>query len=176
MSGGAAVHLGDVVPALDDPEPTARKLGRAWGRTIDWSRLGDASEPSVAESAPLDLGRMADAVKTARAPRWHTGSFRAPLGMRGPVFGKHCAEMAKRWLEEMRRRGFDVCSSTRVQIDPGPYPAKDLATGLSLLGEREMLVRAQFVERHPEVVRLELPRELLRPWKPTQLPTSSGEE
>lgn len=172
-----AVHLGDVVPALDNPEPTETKLGRAWGRGIDWDRVNDtASEPSVAESAPLDVQRMAASVENARAPRWHTGSFRAPLGMRGPAFGSHCAEMAKRWLEEMRRRGFDVCSSTRIQIDPGPYPARDLATGLSLLGEREMLVRAQFVERHPEVVRLELPGELLRPWKPSQLPTSSGKE
>ena len=172
-----AVHLGDVVPALDNPEPTETKLGRAWGRGIDWDRINDtASEPSVAESPGLDRRRLAASVENARAPQWHTGSFRAPLGMRGPTFGAHCAEMAKRWLEEMRRRGFDVCSSTRIQIDPGPYPAKDLATGLALLGEREMLVRAQFVERQPEMIRMELPSGLFAPWRPSQLPTSSGDD
>jgi hypothetical protein len=39
-----------------------------------------------------------------------------------------------------------------------------------------MLVRAQFVEREPETIRLELPGELFRPWRPTPLPTSSGDE
>lgn len=174
----SAVHLGDVIPALDNPEPTERKLGRQWGRQIDWEQVKEtASAPSTAVAAPLDRARFRhSAPETAYAPRWHTGSFRAPLGMRGPTFGAHCAEMAKRWMEEMRRRGFDVWSGTRIQIDPGPYPAKDLATGLSLLGERDMLIRAQFVERHPETIRLELPGELFEAFAPTQLPTSSGDE
>lgn len=172
-----AVHLGDVVPALDNPEPTETKLGRQFGAAIDWDAVREtAAEPSVAESAPLDRQRFARGVETARAPKWHTGTFNAPLGMRGPTFNAHCAEMAKRWLEEMRRRGFDVCSSTRIDIVPGPYPAHDLATGLSLLGEREMLVRAQFVERQPETIRLELPGELFEVWRPSPLPTSSGDE
>lgn len=172
-----AVHLGDVVPALDNPEPTETKLGRQWGRGIDWDAVQEtASTPSEATAAPLDLQRIRESVQSARAPRWHTGSFRCPLGMRGPTFSAHCAEMAKRWLEEMRRRGFDVCSSTRIDIVPGPYPAKDLATGLSLLGEREMLVRAQFVERQPEEFTVTLPCELLEPFRPRQRATSSGDE
>lgn len=173
-----AVHLGDVVPALDNPEPTETKLGRQWGRQIDWAHVQEtAGQESQAAAAPLDREKIRQVGgQNPYAPRWHTGSFRAPLGMRGPTFGKHCAEMAKRWLEEMRRRGFDVCSTTRIQIDPGPYPARDLATGLLLMGEREMLVRAQFVERQPETVRLELPGGLFEQWRPTQLPTSSGDE
>lgn len=172
-----AVHLGDVIPALDNPEPTGAKLGRQWGRGIDWDAVqATASEPSTAVAAPLDRQRLRQTPESAYAPRWHTGSFRCPLGIRGPTFQAHCADQAKRWMEEMRRRGFDVWSSTRIQIDPGPYPAKDLATGLSLLGEREMLIRAQFVERHPETVRLELPGELFEAFKPTQLPTSSGDD
>ena len=173
----SAVHLGDVIPALDNPEPTETKLGRQWGRGIDWDRVAEtSSEPSQAVAAPLSRKLLQQGPEAGYAPRWHTGSFRAPIGMRGPTFGAHCAEMAKRWMEEMRRRGFDVWSSTRVQIDPGPYPAKDLATGLSLLGEREMLIRAQFVERRPETVRLELPGELFEAFRPTQLPTSNGDE
>ncbi len=173
----SAVHLGDLVPALDNPEPTETKLGRQWGRGIDWNEVQEtASAPSQAVAAPLSRQLFQQAPESAYAPRWHTGSFRCPLGMRGPAFESHCAANAKRWMEEMRRRGYDVWSSTRIQIDPGPYPAKDLATGLALLGEREMLIRAQFVERHPETVRLEVPGELFEAFRPTQLPTSSGDE
>ena len=96
--------------------------------------------------------------------------------MRGPSFGAHCSDMTKRWLREMHSRGFEVWSSTRIDIVPGPYPAKDLLTGLLLLGEREMLVRAQFVERNPTLMRIEVPGELLRPWRPSQRPLSSGNE
>lgn len=167
-----AIHLGDVVPALDNPEPTAAKLGRRYADASDHGGPTGAD----AEVAPIDRRRIKDTVTNARAPKWQTGSFRAPLGMRGPTFGAHCSEMAKKWLAEMQRRGFDVCSSSRIDVLPGPYPAKDLATGLSLLGEREMLVRAQFVERRPEVVTLELPGGLFEAWRPSQRPTSSGDE
>lgn len=172
-----AIHLGDVVPVLENPEPTETKLGRRFGQQIDWDAIAEtASEPSVAEDAPLDRRRLARCVETARAPKWRGGTFRCPLGMRGPVFNAHCTDQVRRWIEEERRRGFDIWGSTRIQIDPGPYPATDLATGLKLLGEREMLVRAQFVERQPEVVTLELPGGLFEAWRPTPLPTSSGDE
>jgi hypothetical protein len=172
-----AIHLGDVVPALDNPEPTETKLGRRFGASIDWDRIADTTdEPSEVVDAPLDRRRLARGVETAGAPKWHTGSFRAPLGMRGPTFGLHCAEMTKRWLREMQARGFDVWSATRINVTPGPYPAVDLHTGLKLVGEREMLVRAQFVERQPEVITLELPGGLFEAWRPTPLPTSSGDE
>ncbi len=173
----AAVHLGEVVPGLANPEPTEKKLGREFGRRIDWDRIREtASEPTVASDAPLNRRRAARGVETARAPKWRGGTFRCPLGIRGPVFNAHCTEQVKRFIEEERRRGFDIWSSTRIQIDMGPYPATDLATGLKLLGEREMIVRAQFVEREPETVRLELPGGLFERWRPTQLPTSTGDE
>lgn len=173
----AAIHLGEVVPGLDNPEPSAKKLGREFGRRIDWDRIAEtAAEPSEAEVKPLEKRSFALGVEMARAPKWRGGTFRCPLGIRGPVFNAHCTEQVKRFIEEERRRGFDVWSSTRIQIDMGPYPATDLATGLKLLGEREMLVRAQFVEREPEVITLELPGGLFRPWRPAPLPTSSGDE
>jgi hypothetical protein len=172
-----AIHLGDVVPVLDAPEPTATKLGRRFGRQIDWAKIAEtASEPSPAEDAPLSKRQAARSVETAHAPKWRGGTFRCPLGMRGPTFNAHCTDHVRRWIEEERRQGFDIWSGTRIQIDPGPYPATDLATGLKLLGEREMLVRAQFVEREPEAVRLELPGGLFAPWRPTPLRLSSGDE
>jgi hypothetical protein len=172
----AAVHLGDVVPGLVAPEPTEQKLGRKFGQSIDWDKIAEtASEPSPTEDVPLDKRRFAQGVEAARAPQWRGGTFRCPLGIRGPAFDSHCRAHVGKWIEEERRRGFDVWSSTRIQIDLGPYPATDLATGLKLLGEREMLVRAQFVEREPDVVRLELPGGLFRPWRPTPLPTSTGD-
>ena len=172
-----AIHLGEVVPGLDNPEESATKLGREFGRRIDWDKIAEtASEESTVEDAPLDRRRLARGVEMARAPKWRGGTFRCPLGIRGPVFNAHCTEQTRRWIEEERRRGFDIWSGTRVQIDLGPYPATDLATGLKLLGEREMLVRAQFVEREPQTIRLELPGGLFRSWRPSQLPTSSGDE
>lgn len=175
-----AIILGDVVPALDNPEPTATKLGRRYADAAD--QVLAAPPPAedeveeVFEDAPLDRQRFADGIANARAPKWHTGTFGAPLGMRGPMFGALCRQQVGRWIEEQRRRGFDIWSGTRIQIDPGPYPRTDLATGLKLLGEREMLVRAQFVERQPETIRLELPGGLFEAWRPTPLPTSSGDE
>lgn len=166
----AAVHLGDVPSFLDDPEPTATKRGRAFGAGIDWA---DPVAPGPGEVAPLDRNHAAP---DPRAPRWQTGTFGAPIGMRGPLFEALCRERVGRWIAAQRVAGFDIWSGTRIVIDPGPYPRTDLATGLKLLGEREMLVRAQFVEREPETIRLELPGELFRPWRPTPLPTSSGDE
>jgi hypothetical protein len=97
--------------------------------------------------------------------------------MRGPVFNARVTEMVTRWIEAERKLGFDVWSETRIDVQPGPYPARDLLTGLLLLGEREMLVQAQFVERQPEIVRMELPGGLFKAWRPDdRLPTSSGDE
>lgn len=154
----AAVHLGEVVPFLDTPEPTEQKLGRTW-----------AGQGATREPTPLSKDALlkAHGPETAYAPKWHTGSFRAPLGMRWPQFRALVHEQTTKWLEAMTARGFDVCSESRVDVVPGPYPARDLVTGLSLLGEREMLVRAQFRERRPTVRRVELPGALF---------SNSGEE
>lgn len=168
----SAVHLGEVPSFLDNPEPTETKLGRVWGAGIDW----EAKPEPRATVAPLPKRRLDGS--EARAPRWRTGSFRAPLDMRGPTFAALCREQVNTWIQHQHRAGFDICSTTRINVIPGPYPARDLLTGLLLLGEREMLVQAQFVERQPEIVRMELPGELFAPWRPDndRLPTSSGDE
>jgi len=85
-------------------------------------------------------------------------------------------EMATRWFDDMRRRGWDLASSTVLDVRPGPNPSIDIATGLEIPGHRDYLLSAQFVERHPQTIRLEVPSELFDPWQPSQLETSSGDD
>ena len=175
-----AVHIGDVVPALDNPEPTETKLGRQWGEGIDWDEVAEtASEPTKAIAAPLDKRELEAKIgpQTAYQPQWITGSFRVPFGMRQAQFEVLAREMATRWFTDMRRRGFDLASGTDLLVRPGPTPSQDLSTGLEIPGHRDFLLSAQFVERHPETIRLELPGELFDgDWQPSQLPTSAGDD
>jgi hypothetical protein len=173
------ILIGDVVPALDNPELTETKLGRQWGEAIDWDHVADTlSEPSMAEAAPLDKAALAATVgpAVAYAPQWVTGSFRVPYGMREAQLEALCKEMATRWFDEMRRRGWDLASGTQLAVNPGPNPSIDIASGLSIPGHRDYLLSAQFVERHPQTVRVEVPGELFDPYRPRQLETSSGDD
>ena len=174
------IVIGDVLPELNNPEPTATKLGRQWGQSVDWDQIA-ADLPNGSDEGEvegLDKARFERAFgpETAYAPRWHTGSFRVPYGMRASQFEQFAREMATRWFDEMRRLGFDLASSTVLDVRPGPNPSVDLTTGLSVPGYRDYLLSAQFVERNPQVVRLELPGELFDPIACRQLETSSGEE
>lgn len=174
------VVVGDVVPALDNPELTSAKLGRQFGDGIDWDHVNDtASEPTKAQAAPLDKAALTALMgpDTAYAPQWITGSFRVPYGMRNHQFEALAREMATRWFDDMKRRGWDLASSTCLDVRPGPNPSIDIASGLQIPGYRDYLLSAQFVERHPEIVRLELPGGLFdSEWQPSQLETSSGDD
>jgi hypothetical protein len=173
------IVVGQVVPALDNPEPSASKLGRAYGERLKTAPLATVPDEKTVDVVPgLSKARMAarHGPETAYAPRWMTGSFRVPYGMREAQLVAHCKEMAARWFEEMGRRGFDLVNSTMPQVNPGPNPSKDLATGLTIPGHRDFLIQAQFIERHPETMRLELPSDLFEAWRPSQLPKSSDEE
>ena len=171
--------LGDVPAFLDNPEETASKLGRQWGQGIDWQEveetLSDQPEPEVA-GASKQLIQQTVGPDTAYMPRWQTASFRVPYGMRMQQFEAFARDMATRWFDEMRRRGFDLASGTVLDVRPGPNPSKDLTTGLSVPGYRDILLSAQFVERHAETIRLEVPGELFEPLTLRQLPTSSGDD
>lgn len=174
-----AVVVGDVVPALDNPEPTATKLGRQWGEGIDWSEVEETlSEQPEPDVPGLDTATLAHQIgpEVAYRPQWITGSFRVPYGMRSQQFEAFAREMATRWFAEMGRRGFDLASGTSLDVRPGPNPSVDLASGLQVPGYRDFLLSAQFVERHPETVRLEMPGELFEPLTLRQLPTSSGDD
>jgi hypothetical protein len=171
-----AVHLGDVVPALDNPEPSETKLGRRFGDAIDWQRVQDtAGTPSTAVAAPLDRRRFQQAPEAGYAPQWYTGSFRVPYGMTADQLEGLVKEMATRWFAEMQRRGYDLCN-TVPDLIPGPNPSRDLQSGVIVPGYRDFLIRAQFVVRQPTVTRLELPGDLFEAFRPSQLPTSSGDE
>jgi len=172
-----AIHLGDVHPLLDDPEPTATKLGRAWGSGIDWDAAApdDQPDPEVAGVDKVALEALVGP-QMAYAPQWITGSFRVPYGMRTAQFEAFAHEMAARWFAEMTRKGWDLASGTDLVVRPGPNPSRDLASGLEIPGYRDILLSARFVERHPETIRVEVPGELFRPLALRQLPTSSGDE
>ena len=171
--------IGDVLPALDNPEPTAQKLGRQWGQGIDWDEvvetLDDQPEPEVAGANKAAI-EAAAGPHMAYAPHWVTGSFRVPYGMKTAQFESFARDMATRWFDEMRRRGFDLASGTDLVVRPGPNPSVDLASGLEVPGYRDFLLSAQFVERHPETIRLEVPGALFEPLTLRQLPTSSSDE
>ncbi len=173
------ILIGDVHPALDNPEPTAQKLGRQWGQGIDWDEiaetLDDQPEPEVAGADKAALEAVGGP-QMAYAPQWITGSFRVSYGMKTAQFEAFAREMATRWFDEMRRKGWDLASSTELLVRPGPNPSVDLASGLAVPGYRDFLLSAQFVERHPETIRLEVPGELFEPLTLRQLPTSSGDE
>ena len=174
------VIVGDVPAALDNPEPTATKLGRQWGEAIDWEHVKDtAAEPTVAQAAPLDRAALTRQMgpETAYRPQWITGSFRVPYGMRDHQLEALAREMATRWFRDMQSRGWDLASGTVLDVRPGPNPSIDITTGLQIPGYRDYLLSAQFVERHPETIRLELPGGLFDPdWQPRQLETSSGDD
>lgn len=174
-----AVIIGDVHPALDNPEPSATKLGRQWGAGVDWAEveatLGDQPEPVVAGADRQQIAETAGP-QMAYAPHWMTATFRVPYGMRTEQFEAFARDLATRWFAEMNRRGFDLASGTDLVVRPGPNPSKDLASGLSVPGYRDFLLSARFVERHPETIRLEVPSELFEPLTLRQLPTSSGDD
>lgn len=173
------IVIGDVLPALDNPEPTASKLGREWGEAIDWDHVAETqADASTATASALDR-RTLDALigpERAYAPQWITGSFRVPYGMRAHQFEALARETATRWFNDMRARGFDLVSGAELIVRPGPNPSIDIATGLEIPGYRDYLLTTQFVERHPQTIRLEVPGELFDDWRPSQLETSRGDD
>lgn len=174
------IVVGDVVPQLDNPEASATKLGRRWGESIDWDRVADTMEEPTQELAvPLNKAALVAEYgpDAAYKPRWFTGSFRVPYGMREAQFEAFARDMATRWFTEMQKRGFDLASGTDLVCRPGPNPSKDLATGLEVPGYRDYLLDALFVERNPQVTRIELPSELFdADWQPSQRETSGEDD
>ena len=172
--------LGDVLPALrEDAQDTATKLGEAYGRGIDWDNVpaADASAPPPVSSGinPREIEREYGP-EAAYKPRMYEMTFRVPLGITQPMYERYRDEMLRKWIGAMDRRGFDLVSMGRIKVYPGINPARDLQTGRPIPGQREMIGRAYFTERHPEVVRVEIPGELLEDWQPSQLPTSDHAE
>ena len=168
-----------VLPALDNPEPTEAKLGRTYGRRIDWAKVeaeGRAERgKAVEQAAPaVDVARIQRELDATSpyAPRLKMGTFKAPIGMRGSQFEKLRNERVQVFADHLYRQGWDLMRSRRIEVWPGPNPARDLATGLPLLGEREFIVRAWFTHRRPEPLRIELPGELLAPIQLARLPGS----
>ena len=74
----------------------------------------------------------------------------------------------KKWLGVMNSKGYDLVTSgpgRPIIVRPAMSPAFDIVSGVYLLGTVEVRARAAFVMRHPKVVTIELPPELLKPTK-----------
>jgi hypothetical protein len=179
--GAPAVHIGDVDPSLDAPELTRDKLGRQFGRQIDWQHVQDTlSAPPVNDTVPgMDVAavqRRVDPAATAYRPRRHIGSFSVPYGMRGPSLDALKREKVTQYVATMDKMGFDLVRSGRITIVDGPNPSIDPTTGLVRPGHRDFLIGAYFAPKvgHAETVRIELDDDMLAPVRLTQRPTSPG--
>jgi hypothetical protein len=161
-----AIHLSAVPQALDAPEDTKTKLGRAFDRRINWDRVREQgaeergkARPEVKPALDFDAINAANRPEAAYAPQWHMASFRIPLGTRMSAYEKRRDEAAATWVNEMMKEGYRLCTDSRITAKPGPYPAIDLHSGLALLGEREVHLFARFVHDRPEIATFELPAE-----------------
>lgn len=166
-----------VAPAFDAPEETALKLGRIFGAKIDWEQVRaqgkaergkpkpDLLDDKLRVTRPIaDAGLLAllPGPETAYAPEWHRATFRVPLGIRWSQYEKRRDEAAAIWVREMGRQGYDLCTDSRLNVQPGPYPAIDLYSGLPLVGERECIMLARFRWRTPDLATFELPADWFR--------------
>lgn len=155
-----AIVLGETPQALqEDAETTADKLGRTFGAQIDWDDLESAApavDPGLNKAAIL----AEHGPQTAYRPAWQFATFRVAMGSKLHQYEALRNENVKRWIDEMGRRGWDFDASSPIHCRPGPYPARDLATNLEIPGYRDILVAARFIERAPQVRRIELPAEM----------------
>lgn len=145
-----------VVDALDNPEPSGQK------RLRQWRNAGRAVTPGLDAS----LLRAKYGPDTAGAPRMIEGCFKLPLGTSWNAYLSHRNDCVTRFVNEMSKQGFDVDRSREIKVYPGIYPAIDVSTGVSDLGNREFVVRGWFRKHDPKTIRLELPGYLFDPIKP----------
>lgn len=168
MSSSQPSHDGLAVePALDAPEPSAIKRSAKWAAGIDWDKVGTPVESTGPVEIPgLDVAALQRKYgpHTAYWPREQWGTFTAPLGATHAQFEQIKYQAIRRWLDHMDREGWQFRSEYRIQVYNGVYPAYDLRDRAPRLDLREFRVRACFVKRHPETIRLELDPELLAPF------------
>ena len=101
----------------------------------------------------------------ARAPRIVQGTFVVPLGVSARRYRDIRNDAIGRFVRAMDTQGWEavIDAGHRIDVLPGVYPYRDLATGLDMLDRREFIARAYFTQRNPQVVRTEFPAELLEP-------------
>lgn len=101
--------------------------------------------------------------KTADDPRrWWTGTFQTPFdcAYRSEAFEKIARERCSRFIDAMRKKGWDLVSRLSVY---GPQRAHDIDSNIVLLDKREYRVRGVFqLASTPKSVRFEIPPALVK--------------
>lgn len=146
---------------LRDPLPTEVKRVRRWLAQQGLQRAeAILARPQQLVVPALDMQRMQDTYHPEHGsrPRLLTGTFRVPLDCPQALFAQLAQAAARVFVQAMDKQGYDLAGPPKVF--PGVYPARDLLSGLVLLGEREFFVQAPFAYRQPKPVRLELPAEM----------------
>lgn len=167
MTTSSSQHDGLAIePALNAPEPSAVKRSAKWAAGINWDKLGTVKSSGPREIPGLDVAALQQKYgpHTAYWPRELWGTFTAPLGASRAQFERIKYDAVRTWLNHMDREGWQFRSEYRIQVFDGVYPAFDLRDKCARLDMREFRVRACFVKRDPETVRLELDPELLEPF------------
>ena len=93
------------------------------------------------------------------ALRWHTGTFKVPVDVSGPVFDRLKRIAGERWREMMAKRGWTLRSKLYLE---GPFPCFDLRDQVVLPGHREYRIRGTFQKDNPQPVRYEVPKDLVK--------------
>lgn len=94
--------------------------------------------------------------------RWWTGSFHAPYdcAYASPSFQTIAQERCGRFVEAMRKRGWDLISRLKVS---GPDKARETDTNAILLDKLQYYVKGVFqLAETPKPVRVEIPPGLVK--------------
>lgn len=157
----------ETLPALDNPRPTREVKEEQFRQSL--RRRPDPRDqegrPDTVDIPGVDVGelRRLYGPEQGYMPHVFTGTFQAPLGVSPAMYAGIRDAAATKFVRVMDKKGYDLVAKYRIQVEPGMYPAYDLASGVYLLDRREMLIKAHFTFRKPKVRTIELPPHILRP-------------
>jgi hypothetical protein len=144
------------------PETTASKRARSLARMDE---AGVQSLPSRVVSPPLTaeyLTAKYGPSKLGEAQPFH-GTFTAPIDLTPRQWEQARNQAIERFVTAMYQQGLWLASEKRIQVNPGVYPARDLATQQDDFNQREYIVTGHFYNRYPELVRVEIPEHMREP-------------
>jgi hypothetical protein len=151
------LNTSEQVSFLRAPEFTGAKRLRAW--------LSAPPEPEVLSPLDIEMLRRKYGPDNGYRPWMREATFRVEYGagMRKDTLDRKVKEKVDAYINAMSRQGFDVDTSKKITVYPGMCPSIDMLSGLPLLGERDLIIRAWFVCRAPKVERIELDAALFEP-------------
>jgi len=156
-----------IVPALDNPTPTAQKRLDEFNAKINWDEFGKKKPTGPKDIPALDVAALQARYgpQTAYWPREHWGTFRAPVGATRGQYERIKYDAVRKWLDHMNREGWQFRSEYRIQVFDGQYPAYDLRDRIPLFDQRQFNVRAYFCKRQPTTIRHELDPIVVEPFR-----------